>query len=59
MSFPVFVVWRNDKSRIVIDIRGLNRMALKDACPMQKQDDISQMLSGTSFIFVLDATRFY
>ena len=43
-SFPMFIVWREDKPRMVIDIRALNKVALWDAYPMRGLDDILQMM---------------
>lgn len=33
VGWPAFVVWRNNKPRVVIDIRGLNAASQKDASP--------------------------
>ncbi|POS75391.1 hypothetical protein DHEL01_v206213 [Diaporthe helianthi] len=63
-SFPVFVVWRTmsdgtRKGRMVIDVRGLNRMSVPDAYPMKSQDDILARITNAKYITVLDATAFF
>ncbi|KAK1764477.1 hypothetical protein QBC33DRAFT_200814 [Phialemonium atrogriseum] len=44
-SFPVFVVYETmpdgtQKGRMVVDIRGLNKITMSDSYPMKSQDDI-------------------
>jgi hypothetical protein len=63
-SYPVFVVWRTmpdstKKGRIVIDIRGLNFLAIPDVYPIPSQEEILQMLCRYQFITVLDASSFF
>lgn len=62
-AFPVFVVWRNvngeQKGRVVVDIRGLNKVTTKDAYPMPLQSDITSAVAGCRYITTLDATSFF
>ena len=62
-GFPVFVVWRTvngvRKGRVVVDIRGLNKITKPDAYPMPLQSDIASAVQGCKFISVMDCTRFF
>lgn len=52
---PVFIVYRNGKPRMVIDLRRLNEMVIPDEFPLPKQDDILQTLTGAQWLTTLDA----
>lgn len=52
---PAFIVYRNNKPRMVIDYRKLNSMVIPDEFPLPKQDDIMQALSGSQWLTTLDA----
>jgi len=62
-AFPVFVVWRNvegqRKGRVVVDIRGLNKVTMTDAYPMPLQTDITLAVVGYRYISTVDATGFF
>jgi len=62
-GFPVFVVWKNvegkRKGRVVVDIRGLNKITLTDAYPMPLQTDITSAVAGCQYITTVDATSFF
>ena len=62
-GFPVFVVWRNvngqRKGRVVVDIRGLNRITMTDAYPMPLQSDITAAVAGCRFISTVDMASFF
>lgn len=63
-AYPVFVVWRTladgtRKGRVVVDIRGLNKISEFDAYPMPLQADILSSVSGCAFISVMDCTGFF
>ena len=63
-AYPVFVVWRTlpdgtRKGRVVVDIRGLNKISEFDAYPMPLQADILSSVSGCMFISVMDCTGFF
>jgi hypothetical protein len=53
-GFPLFVVWRTvhvnriaqRKGRVVVDIRGLNALAVKDSYPLPLQTDIIAAVRG-------------
>jgi hypothetical protein len=52
---PVFIVYRNGKPRMVIDLRKMNDMAISDEFPLPRQDDILQALNGSQWLTTLDA----
>jgi len=62
-AFPIFVVWRNvdgkRKGRVVVDIRGLNKVTMTDAYPMPLQTDITSAVVGCRYISTVDATGFF
>jgi transposase InsO family protein len=66
-GYPVFVVWRRVekngqwimKSRVVVDIRHLNKMTTPDIYPMPLQSEILAMIAGKRFISVIDAVAFF
>ena len=67
-GFPVFVTWRTvkgpdgqptRKSRVVVDIRGLNAVSIKDSYPLPLQSDILNSLRGSTHISTIDAISFF
>jgi len=52
---PAFIVYRNGKSHMVIDLRRLNDMVIPDEFPLPKQDDILQALTGAQWLTTFDA----
>ncbi|KAJ9405571.1 hypothetical protein DTO045G8_6601 [Paecilomyces variotii] len=64
---PVFVVWRDvvkngkiiKKPRVVVDIRGLNKITEPDIYPIPLQDHILAFVAGKPYISTFDATRFF
>lgn len=62
-GYPVFVVWRTvgteRKGRVVVDIRGLNKIAVTDTYPMPLQSDITAAVAGCQYITVVDAASFF
>ena len=52
---PAFIVYRNDKPRMVIDYRKLNEYVIPDEFPLPKQDDILQALTGAQYLSTFDA----
>jgi len=54
---PAFIVWRNLKPRIVVDLRRVNTKGYVDAYPLPKQDDILTALHGSTIFSVLDLTK--
>lgn len=63
-AWPVFVVWTpmkdgERKSRMVVDIRGLNTVTLNDAYPMKRQEDITAKIANASHITIMNAMSFY
>lgn len=66
-GYPVFVVWRTvpgpngpeRKGRVVVDIRGLNKIAVTDTYLMPLQSDITSAVAGCQYISVFDAAGFF
>lgn len=52
---PVFIVYRNSKPRMVIDLQRLNESVIPDEFPIPKQEDILQALTGSQWLTTLDA----
>ncbi len=52
---PVFIVYRNSKPRMVIDLRKFNESVIPDEFPLPKQEDILQALNGAQWLSTLDA----
>ena len=52
---PAFIIYRNGKPRMVVDYRGLNKIAITDKFPLPKQEDILQALVGCQWLSTLDA----
>ena len=52
---PVFIVYRNNKPRMVIDLRKFNEKVIPDEFPLPKQEDILQALNGSQWLTTLDA----
>ena len=52
---PAFIVYRNDKPRMVIDYRKLNDRVIPDEFPLPKQEDILQALTGAQWLSTFDA----
>jgi len=51
---PVFIVYRNNKPRMVIDLRKFNERVVPDEFPLPKQEDILQALNGSQWLSTLD-----
>jgi Reverse transcriptase (RNA-dependent DNA polymerase)/RNase H-like domain found in reverse transcriptase/Integrase zinc binding domain len=67
-GYPVFVVWRTvhhagkdpkRKGRVVVDIRGLNRITEVDAYPIPLQSDIITAMRGCKHISTTDAVGWF
>ena len=52
---PVLIVYRNNKPRMVIDLRCFNSLVVPDEFPLPKQEDILQALMGAQWLSSLDA----
>jgi hypothetical protein len=46
VAFPAFVVWRNNKPRVVIDMRRVNKCLFPNAYPLPRQDAILSAIGG-------------
>ena len=65
-TFPVFVVWKTvyegsektprRKGRVVVDIRGLNKITVADNYPLPLQSDIVSSVQGCTHISVVDCS---
>ena len=63
-SYPVFVVWRqmpdgSRKGRVVVDIRGLNKITESDAYPLPLQSDITSAVAGYPYISTVDGNGYF
>lgn len=56
-SSPAFVVWKNGKPRVVVDLRKINTRLYPDAYPLPKQDTILEALGGSTVFTSLDMTK--
>ena len=54
-GFPVVVVYRNGKARLVVDYRKLNASTIPDEFPIPRQSEIIQALSGSQVLSSFDA----
>ena len=54
---PIFVVNSHGKSRMVIDIRGLNAAVERDSYPLPRVDEVLDELRGAKFISTFDLTK--
>lgn len=54
-GFPVVVVYRNGKPRLVVDYRKLNAHTIPDEFPIPRQSEIIQALSGSQVLSSFDA----
>ena len=54
-GFPVVVVYRNGKARLVVDYRKLNANTIPDEFPIPRQTEIIQALSGSQVLSSFDA----
>ena len=52
---PVIIVYRNNKPRMCIDYRRMNKATIADQHPIPKQTDILAALSGAQYLSVFDA----
>jgi len=58
-GWPVFVVWNKGKARPVVDLRGLNKLVVRDSYPLPYQDAILEPISGKCFISIVDLQKAY
>lgn len=54
-GFPVVVVYRNGKARLVVDYRKLNANTIPDEFPIPQQSEIIQALSGSQVLSSFNA----
>ncbi|KAI1676403.1 RVT-1 multi-domain protein [Pyrenophora tritici-repentis] len=57
VSAPAFVVWKNDKPRVVVDMRKVNKALIPDAYPLPKQDTILSAMGGAMVFSSLDFVK--
>ena len=63
-SYPVFVVRRQlsdgtRKGRVVVDIRGLNKITESDSYPLPLQSDITSAVAGFPYISTVDGNGYF
>jgi hypothetical protein len=56
-SALAFLVWRNNKPRLVVDLRRVNTKLYKDTYPLPRQDDIFDAMGGATVFSVLDMVK--
>ena len=54
---PAFVVWKNRKPRVVIDLRKINTKLYPDAYPLPRQDQVLGALGGATIFSSMDITK--
>ena len=57
VASPAFVVYRNGRPRVVVDLRRVNTKLRLDAYPLPKQDTILSALGGSVAFSSLDMTK--
>lgn len=57
VSAPAFLVWKNDKPRLVIDLRRVNTKLNLNTYPLPRQDTILSALGGAIVFSSLDITK--
>lgn len=63
-SAPVFVVYKTlpngvRSGRVVVDIRDLNQMVLRDVYPIPSQMEMTSLVAGSKFITTVDCASFF
>lgn len=56
-SSPAFIVWRNDKPRLVVNLRRVNTKLILHSYPLPRQDDILGSFGGCSVFTIMDITK--
>ena len=56
-SSPAFIVWKNGKPRMVVDLRKVNTRLYPDTYPLPKQDHILESLGGSVIFSSMDITK--
>ena len=54
---PAFIVWKNGKPRVVVDLRKVNTKLYLDAYPLPKQDQILRALGGSTIFSSMDIIK--
>lgn len=54
---PAFVVWRNDKPRVVVDLRKVNTKLILHGYPLPRQDDILGSFGGCQVFTIMDILK--
>lgn len=54
---PAFVVWRNNKPRVVVDLRKVNTKLVHHGYPLPRQDDILGSLGGSQVFTIMDMLK--
>ena len=57
VAAPAFVVWKNKKPRVVVDMRKVNKALIPDAYPLPKQDTILSSMGGAMVFSSLDFVK--
>jgi hypothetical protein len=54
---PAFVVWKEGKPRVVVDLRRINAKLVPDAYPLPKQDQVLMALGGATVFTSMDIRK--
>jgi hypothetical protein len=54
---PAFVVWRDSKPRVVVDLCQVNTKLFLDRYPLPRQEDIFDTIGGATIFSVLDIVK--
>lgn len=54
---PAFIVWRNDKPRVVVDLRRVNDKLVDHGYAIPRQDDIRTALGGSTVFTIMDILK--
>src|SRR3989440_4939172 len=57
VASPAFVVWKNGKPRVVIDLHKVNTKLYPDAYPLPRQDQVLGALGGATIFSSMDITK--
>jgi hypothetical protein len=57
VASPAFVIWRDGKARVIVDLRRVNTKLHLDAYPLPKQEDIFAQIGGAVIFSILDIVK--
>ena len=51
------MIRKNEKARVALDLRALNKYTIPDAYPMPRVQDLTDCLAGAMYFTVMDAAQ--